>query len=160
MNKTKHGFTLVELMIVMILLGILMLAGWVGYGNMRQSALKSSYCNNIRTIETAIQAWFNDNSVFSLTTDKMQEAIAAVTATDSTYISDTVKKNVFTGAPIKAFSVSGGPTQQPPTNTFDPTIPAGDFSVVIWHGSTDPAGIATQFTMITNPSCTATTTSP
>lgn len=160
MNKTKHGFTLVELMIVMILLGILMLAGWVGYGNMRQSALKSSYCNNIRTIETAIQAWFNDNSVFSLTTDKMQEAIAAVTAADSTYISDTVKKNVFTGAPIKAISVSGGPTQQPPTNTFDSNIPAGDFSVVIWHGSTDPAGIATQFTMITNPSCTATTTSP
>jgi len=53
--KKKQGFTLVELMIVMILLGILMLAGWVSYGQMRQNALKSSYCNNIRTIETALR---------------------------------------------------------------------------------------------------------
>jgi len=48
--KKKQGFTLVELMIVMILLGILMLDGWVGYGQMRQNALKSTYCSNSRTV--------------------------------------------------------------------------------------------------------------
>ena len=150
--KKKQGFTLVELMIVMILLGILMLGGWVGYGQMRQNALKSTYCSNIRTIETALQAYLGDNSIYEITASAMNNAITNVLAPQSNYVSDTVKKNVYDAKlPLVAKSpvtvLAKGNT---PTTTYDANMSPGQFRVVVY---TDQNDFYTQFKMVTNPQC-------
>lgn len=151
--KTRQGFTLVELMIVMILLGILMLGGWVGYGRMRQNALKSTYCSNIRTIETAMQAYMADNAIYSFDGNIGPDDVAnAVLADDSNYVSDTVKKNVYTGEKLTATAIIGTVenTQTRP-NDYDPNLAQGTFRVVAYK---DSNGFTTQFVLVTNPDCT------
>jgi len=153
--KKKQGFTLVELMIVMIVLGILMLAGWVSYGQMRQNALKSSYCSNIRTIETAMQAYMADNAIYSFKDAAHLTTIAnAVLADDSNYVSDTVKKNVYTGDKLTVTTSDWKDTKVRP-NDFDSTLPQGTFKPAAYKDSND---FFTQFVLITNPGCTKTGT--
>lgn len=156
--KKKQGFTLVELMIVMILLGILMLAGWVGYGQMRQNALKSTYCSNIRTIETAMQAYMADNAIYSFKdADHLTTIANAVLAENSNYVSDTVKKNVYTGEPLTVTTADWEKSQKRP-NDFSSDLPQGTFKPAAYQDAND---FFTQFVLITNPDCTketATTT--
>jgi len=153
--KKKQGFTLVELMIVMILIGILMLAGWVGYGQMRQNALKSTYCNNIRTIETAMQAYMADNAIYSFKDAAHLTSIAnAVLADDSNYVSDTVKKNVYTGDKLTVTTSDYVDSKNRPDD-FDPTLPQGTFKPAAYQ---DSNGFFTQFVLVTNPDCTKTGT--
>lgn len=153
--KKKQGFTLVELMIVMILLGILMLGGWVGYGQMRQNALKSTYCSNIRTIETAMQAYMADNAIYSFKDAAHLTTIAnAVLADDSNYVSDTVKKNVYTGDKLTVTTSDWKASKNRP-NDFDETLPQGTFKPAAYQ---DSNGFFTQFVLITNPDCTKTGT--
>lgn len=153
--KKKQGFTLVELMIVMILLGILMLGGWVGYGQMRQNALKSTYCSNIRTIETAMQAYMADNAIYSFKDAAHLTTIAnAVLADNSNYVSDTVKKNVYTGDKLTV-TTSGWEASKNRPNDFDPALPQGTFKPVAYK---DSNGFFTQFVLVTNPDCTKTGT--
>jgi len=153
--EKKQGFTLVELMIVMILLGILMLAGWVGYGQMRQNALKSTYCSNIRTIETAMQAYMADNAIYSFTTtgSAAPGTIAnAVLAANSSYVSDTVKKNVYTGTPLTASAIIGTTTTSKTRPVdYEQSLPQGTFKVIAYQ---DSNGFLTQFVLVTNPDCT------
>ncbi len=149
--KKKQGFTLVELMIVMILLGILMLGGWVGYGQMRQNALKSTYCSNIRTIETAMQAYMADNAIYSfdgsIGPDKVANAVLSPT---SNYVSDTVKKNVYTGGPLTGIKGTIITASARP-NDYDPKLTQGTFRVEAYK---DSNGFTTQFVLVTNPDCT------
>ena len=153
--KKKQGFTLVELMIVMILLGILMLAGWVGYGQMRQNALKSTYCSNIRTIETAMQAYMADNAIYSFDGSIGPDDVAnAVLADNSNYVSDTVKKNVYTGDPLTSIMGTINSTSKRP-NDYDPSLTQGTFRVAAYK---DSNGFTTQFVLVTNPACTKTGT--
>ena len=156
--KKKQGFTLVELMIVMILLGILMLAGWVGYGQMRQNALKSTYCSNIRTIETAMQAYMADNAIYSFDGSIGPDDVAnAVLADDSNYVSETVKKNVYTGEKLTGITGKKTDTQTRPID-HDSGLKQGTFRVEAYK---DSNGFTTQFVLVTNPDCTketATTT--
>jgi len=149
--KKKQGFTLVELMIVMILLGILMLAGWVGYGQMRQNALKSTYCSNIRTIETAMQAYMADNAIYSFKDAAHLKAIAdAVLADNSNYVSDTVKKNVYTGEKLTVTAADWVKSQTRP-NDSSSALPQGTFKPAAYQ---DSNGFYTQFVLVTNPKCT------
>ena len=156
--EKKQGFTLVELMIVMILLGILMLGGWVGYGQMKQNALKSTYCSNIRTIETAMQAYMADNAIYSFKDAAHLTTIAdAVLADNSNYVSDTVKKNVYTGDKLTVAAADLVDSQTRP-NDFSSDLPQGTFKPVAYKDAND---FFTQFVLITNPDCTketATTT--
>jgi len=157
--EKKQGFTLVELLIVMILLGILMLGGWVGYGQMRQNALKSTYCSNIRTIETAMQAYMADNAIYSFkNADHLTSVANAVLADNSNYVSDTVKKNVYTGEPLTVTTSDWADRQTRP-NDFSSSLPQGTFKPAAYKDSNN---FFTQFVLITNPDCTkeTTTTTP
>ena len=60
--KTKHGFTLVEIMIVVAIIGLLIAIGIPGFLSARSNARKNSCYNNMRIIAHAIQQYTIDRN--------------------------------------------------------------------------------------------------
>jgi len=56
--KSKKGFTLVELMVVIVILGILVAIAIPVYNNITESAEASSCKANQRTLESALMQWY------------------------------------------------------------------------------------------------------
>lgn len=54
----QRGFTLIELMIVVVIIGILSAIAIPGYNNVQESARRSSCRSNIRTLATAESIYF------------------------------------------------------------------------------------------------------
>lgn len=71
MKKTRKGFTLVELLIVIVVIGILSAMMMLSSTEATTSAKASNIISNMRNIKTATLAWYTDN-------------IDTVTATPST----------------------------------------------------------------------------
>jgi len=59
--KSKKGFTLVELMVVIIILGILVAIAIPIYNNVTKSAKENACAANIRTIQSAVQMYQADH---------------------------------------------------------------------------------------------------
>ncbi|MBU1909358.1 MAG: type II secretion system GspH family protein [Verrucomicrobia bacterium] len=67
MNRTgtrRSGFTLIELLVVIAIIGILASIAMPMIGKAIQSAKKAQAAAEIKTIETAIKAYFNDYSKY------------------------------------------------------------------------------------------------
>ncbi len=57
----RKGFTLVEIMIVVLIIGVLMSIAVPGFIQARQSARKSACIDNMKQIENAKEQWAMDN---------------------------------------------------------------------------------------------------
>ncbi|AKJ63763.1 type II secretion system protein [Kiritimatiella glycovorans] len=77
----KSGFTLVEIMIVVAIIGLLAAIGIPSFQKARANALEKSKENNVRMIETAVEQWAmdqgltNDSDVSGWTTNTVSEYI-------------------------------------------------------------------------------------
>jgi prepilin-type N-terminal cleavage/methylation domain-containing protein len=63
--KKQHGFTLVEIMIVVAIIGLLVAIGIPGFVHARTNARKSTCYNNMRVIAHALQQYALDNGIAS-----------------------------------------------------------------------------------------------
>jgi prepilin-type N-terminal cleavage/methylation domain-containing protein len=59
--KQRQGFTLVEIMIVVLIIGVLMSIAVPSFIQARQSGRKSACLANLKAIETAKEQWAMDN---------------------------------------------------------------------------------------------------
>ena len=128
-ERKMRGFTLVELLIVLLILGILIGLAVPRYLRSVDEAKKTTFCANVRNVMSAIETWRIDN------------ATTAYPATASDLNNNIIKSATY-------FS-------QPPKNPYTNEIlqaqegqpaAAGDFQ----YTTPDPP---TSYTASTNPDC-------
>ena len=73
---TRRGFTIVELLIVIVVIGILAAITIVAYGGITKQAIDATLKSDLRSLAMAEDLWLVDNSGVSGTTD--MAALAAV----------------------------------------------------------------------------------
>jgi len=66
MNKQK-GFTLIELLVVIAIIGILSTLAVVSLNNARQKARDAKVVSDVKSIQTALELYFSDNSQYPAT---------------------------------------------------------------------------------------------
>jgi type IV pilus assembly protein PilA len=95
--RSERGFTLVELMVVVLIIGILVAVSIPVFNNASGTARKRTCQTNQRTIEGAVQQWLAasstnqwavsiiDNSNVLITSNYLKDEPACVTATGGLY---------------------------------------------------------------------------
>ncbi|MBA7705724.1 hypothetical protein ES703_114560 [subsurface metagenome] len=79
LRKSKKGFTLIELMVVVVIIGVLAVMGLRFYSGQVEKAKNAVIKANVGTIQTLIQAELADRPITDLdSTDKLSTKIFAV----------------------------------------------------------------------------------
>lgn len=85
MFKKEEGFTLVELMVVVLIIGILVAIAIPVFNAAQDSAKKSACQNNLRVLDGAVQQWVASNP--ANVADNI-DGIAAAKSAIQTYVKD------------------------------------------------------------------------
>ena len=74
-RKSKKGFTLIELMVVVAIIGVLVLLGLRAYSSQKERAMNSIVKANAGTVQTMLVGYMGDNDI--LTTQNIIDALTA-----------------------------------------------------------------------------------
>ncbi|MFA5247771.1 MAG: prepilin-type N-terminal cleavage/methylation domain-containing protein [Patescibacteria group bacterium] len=69
MKNSKKGFTLIELLVVIAIIGLLSTLSVVALGSARQKSRNAKRVADIKQIQTALELYFNDNTIYPDTGD-------------------------------------------------------------------------------------------
>ena len=84
MKNSKKGFTLVEIMIVVVIIGLLAAMAIPAFKKVRDTSQKKAITNNLRQLASAADQYFLENGVTTVTsanlvgTDKFVKSVDAV----------------------------------------------------------------------------------
>ncbi len=74
LKKNNQGFTIVELLIVIVVIGILALLVITTYSGIQAKARNSKRSADVSTIQTQLEAWFSQNGYYPSLTDMKSDA--------------------------------------------------------------------------------------
>jgi prepilin-type N-terminal cleavage/methylation domain-containing protein len=103
LRKSNKGFTLIELMVVVMIIGVLVLLGLRAYSSQKERAMNSIVKANAGTIQTMIVGYLGDNDI-----DGDADIIDCLGAEDSVMIENMVNPYDDT-RPVYRISTSPSP---------------------------------------------------
>ena len=69
LNKQNKGFTIVELLIVIVVIGILALLVITTYSGIQAKARNTKRATDVKSLQTKLEAFYNDNGYYPSLTD-------------------------------------------------------------------------------------------
>jgi type IV pilus assembly protein PilA len=110
-NRTSKGFTLVEIMIVVVIIGLLAAMAIPAFQKVRASSQDKAVTNNLRQLSAAADQYFLEQGVSSVASTSL------VGTNSSQYIKavapvagETYSTEVLQGSAVTAFNVAGART--------------------------------------------------
>ena len=80
LRRSKKGFTLIELMVVVTIIGVLVLLGLRAYSSQKERALNAIVKANASTIQTMIVGYMGDKSI-TVNPDDIEDCVGKETST-------------------------------------------------------------------------------
>lgn len=120
-NKKEKGFTLIELMIVVAIIGILAAIAIPQFASYRIKAFNTSAKADMRSAQTTYEVFFNDNDRYPNSVAATAGTAGVVTLTDGTNTASlNLSSGVLFGALTKAttFATYGAATKNTPGDTI------------------------------------------
>ncbi len=108
-NRSSKGFTLVEIMIVVVIIGLLAAMAIPAFQKVRQSSQDKAVLNNARQLAAAADQYFLENGVSSCASAALVGATNYVKAIN-TVASETYPGNFTQGVTISIGGVAGSRT--------------------------------------------------
>ena len=90
LKKNNRGFTIVELLIVIVVIGILALLVITTYSGIQAKARNSKRQTDIASVQTQLEAYFSQNGYYPSLTD-MNTGTSATSSADSSWASTNMK---------------------------------------------------------------------
>jgi type IV pilus assembly protein PilA len=106
-NKTKKGFTLVEIMIVVVIIGLLAAMAVPAFQKVRQTSQQKTILNNLRQLASAADQYFLENGVTTVASATLVGPDAYIKAVDQV-ADETYPTNIVQGTGIVATSTAVG----------------------------------------------------
>ena len=105
--RSNKGFTLVEIMIVVVIIGLLAAMAIPAFQKVRRDSIKKTMVNDARIVSNAAQQYFMDKGVTTIASSIL------VGSATSNYVKAMSKNNAFVNDPLTAdsaytFGVSNG----------------------------------------------------
>lgn len=108
-NKSSRGFTVVEIMIVVVIIGLLAAMAFPAFEKLRQSTQDKAVLDNARRLAVAAEEYFLKNGVSTVTLDKLVGPTNLVTEL-KIVANETYPLTFSQGVPIKVTGVAGSRT--------------------------------------------------
>lgn len=132
-TKRNHrkGFTVIELIVVIAVIGILASITVVSYGESQKRAQKSSYESNAQQVKLRLGDYFTDNNKYPVT---KSDIVTYLSSTGSTSLSTEFSKAAYTYAPTTNTGVA-----------CSTTVPCEKYTITVaktnWRGGSTDADI-------------------
>ncbi len=121
MKKREKGFTLVELLIVIIIIGILAGMMMLSTGSATDKAEAVKVVNNLRVIKTAVLMYYADNGKWPVESGDTMDIGRGTPSSLDKYL-DTIPNGYYVNYSTKIYAACDGNSTEPP---FTDTTGAG-----------------------------------